>query len=155
MRSGKDHLNISTARADALFASTLQRSDDPSTAQIRQAISTAIRAAGARGCAAQVAQAYGEHPETAMPRMRWARAEVTRAFGGTRDGAQPEPARTEPARTEPPARAGRRPAPSARRSRLPPGIAGGRSSAAGWSGRRDRSPRPSALYQGVALTQAS
>ena len=101
MRSGKDHLNISTARADALFASTLQRSDDPSTAQIRQAISTAIRAAGARGCAAQVAQAYGEHPETAAPRMRWARAEVTRAFGGTRDGAQPEPARTEPARTEP------------------------------------------------------
>ncbi len=89
MRSGTNHLSINTARADALFASTLQRSDDPSTAQIRQAIITAIRAAGARGCAAQVAQAYGEHPETAMPRMRWARAEVTRAFGGTRDGAQP------------------------------------------------------------------
>jgi hypothetical protein len=101
MRSGTNHLSISTARADALFASTLQRSDDPSAAQIRQAILMAIRAAGARGCAAQVAQAYGEHPETAMPRMRWARAEVTRAFGGTRDGAQPEPARTEPARTEP------------------------------------------------------
>jgi hypothetical protein len=100
MRSATYRLSISTARADALFASTLQRSDDPSTAQIRQAILMAIRAAGARGCAAQVAQAYGEHPETAMPRMRWARAEVTRAFGGTRDGAQPEPARTEPARTE-------------------------------------------------------
>jgi hypothetical protein len=83
-----NHLSISTARADALFASTLQRTDDPSTAQIRQAISTAIRACGARGCAAQVAQAYGEHPETAAPRMRWARAEVTRAFGG----GQPEPA---------------------------------------------------------------
>ncbi len=101
MRSGTNHLSINTARADALFASTLQRSDDPSTAQIRQAIITAIRAAGARGCAAQVAQAYGEHPETAMPRMRWARAEVTRAFGGTRDGAQPESARTAPARTAP------------------------------------------------------
>ena len=97
MRSGTNHLSINTARADALFASTLQRSDDPSTAQIRQAIITAIRAAGARGCAAQVAQAYGEHPETAMPRMRWARAEVTRTFGGTRDGAQPEPASTAPA----------------------------------------------------------
>ncbi|MGH3153357.1 MAG: hypothetical protein ACRDOB_21865 [Streptosporangiaceae bacterium] len=84
-----NHLSIITARADALFASTLQRTDDPSTAQIRQAISTAIRACGARGCAAQVAQAYGEHPETAAPRMRWARAEVTRAFGGGR----PEPAR--------------------------------------------------------------
>jgi hypothetical protein len=92
MRSGKDHLNISTARADALFASTLQRSDDPSTAQIRQAISTAIRACGTRGCAAQVAQAYGEHPETAVLRMRWARAEITRTFGGGR----PEPVRAAP-----------------------------------------------------------
>src|SRR5215510_14981188 len=34
----------------------------------------AIRIFGARGCAAQVAQAYGEHPETAVVRMRWARA---------------------------------------------------------------------------------
>src|SRR3984885_4485439 len=92
MRSGKDHLSISTARADALFASTLQRSDDPSTAQIREAISAAIRATGTRGCAAQVAQAYGEHPETAVLRMRWARAEITRAFGGAR----PEPARAAP-----------------------------------------------------------
>ena len=89
MRSATHHLNISTARADALFASALQRSDQPSTAQVRQAIAEAIRAFGARGCAAQVAQAYGEHPETAMLRMRWARAAVTGAFGGAR----PEPAR--------------------------------------------------------------
>jgi hypothetical protein len=81
MRSETTHISISTARADALFASTLQSSDDPSTAQIRQAVSTAIRARGAGGCAAQVAQAYGEHPETAVPRMRWARTEVARAFG--------------------------------------------------------------------------
>ncbi len=100
MRSGTNHLSISTARADALFASTLQRSDDPSTAQIRQAIITAIRAAGAWGCAAQVAEAYGEHPETAMLRMRWARAEVARAFGGTRGGGQPEPARAAAARQQ-------------------------------------------------------
>jgi len=74
MRSGSFHLSISTARADALFASVLQRSDEPSAAQVRQAIAAAIRAFGVRGCAARVAQAYGEHPETAVLRMRWARA---------------------------------------------------------------------------------
>ncbi|SRR6266851_7861143 len=74
-------------RADALFASTLQRSDDPSAAQVRQAITVAVRAFGAPGCAARVAQAYGEHPEAAVLRMRWARTAVTGVFGGVR----PEP----------------------------------------------------------------
>jgi hypothetical protein len=69
----------STARADALFASPLQRSDQPSPAQVHQAIAAAVAAFGIRGCAARVAQAYGEHPETAVLRMRWARATVTRA----------------------------------------------------------------------------
>ena len=76
MRSTAHHLSISTARADALFVSALQRSEEPSAAQVRQAIAAAIRQFGARGCAARVAQAYGEHPETAAPRMRWARALV-------------------------------------------------------------------------------
>ena len=88
MRSGTYHLSISTARADALFASALQRSDEPGATQVREAIAAAIRAFGARGCAAQVAQAYGEHPETAVTRMRWARATVT----GTLDGPRAEPA---------------------------------------------------------------
>jgi hypothetical protein len=82
MRSVRYHLSTG-ARADALFASVLQRSDQPSAAQVRRAVATAIRAFGARGCAARVAQAYGEHPETAAARMRWARAAVTGAFGGT------------------------------------------------------------------------
>ena len=82
MRSATYDLTISTARADALFASALQRSDEPSAAQVDQAIAAAIAAFGVRGCAARVAQAYGEHPEIAAPRMRWARAAVTSAFGG-------------------------------------------------------------------------
>lgn len=82
MRSATYHLSITTARADALFASALQRSDQPSAAQIHQAIATAVRAFGTRGCAAQVAQAFGEHPETAVPRMRWARAAIAVASGG-------------------------------------------------------------------------
>jgi hypothetical protein len=79
MRSATYDLTISTARADALFASSLQRSDQPTVAQIHGAIAAALAAFGIRGCAAQVAQAYGEHPETAVPRMRWARATLTRA----------------------------------------------------------------------------
>jgi hypothetical protein len=79
MRSTTYHLSISTARADALFVSALQRSQEPSAAQIRQAIAAAIREFGAQGCAARVAQAYGDHPETAVPRMRWARAMVSGA----------------------------------------------------------------------------
>ena len=78
MRSSTHHLSISTARADALFVSALQRSQEPSATQVRQAIAAAIREFGAEGCAALVAQAYGEHPETAVPRMRWARAVVNR-----------------------------------------------------------------------------
>src|SRR6202043_1845075 len=82
MQSATYDLSFSTARADALFASALQRSDEPSAAQVRQAITAAVRAFGAEGCAARVAQAYGEHPETAVLRMRWARAAVTGVSGG-------------------------------------------------------------------------
>src|SRR5580704_3061963 len=76
MQSATYHVSISTARADALFASALQRSDEPSAEQVRRAIAAAVRRFGAEGCAARVAQAYGEHPETAVLRMRWARAAV-------------------------------------------------------------------------------
>jgi hypothetical protein len=77
MRSATCDLSISTVRADALFASTLQRSDEPSAAQVDQAIVAAVLAFGTCGCAARVAQAYGDHPETAVARMRWACAMVT------------------------------------------------------------------------------
>ena len=88
MRSSTYDPSISTVRADALFASALQRSDNPSAAQVGQAIAAAVRAFGARGCAARVAQAYGEHPETAVVRMRWALAMVTCAP----EEASPQPA---------------------------------------------------------------
>jgi hypothetical protein len=84
MSSAPYDLSISAARTGALFASPLQRSDEPSPRQIRQAIATAIGVHGVRGCAAHVAQAYGEHPETALTRMRWALTAVASAFGGSR-----------------------------------------------------------------------
>ena len=71
------------SRADALFASALQRSDEPSPGQVRRAIAAAVAAYGGSGCAARVAQAFGEHPETAVTRMRWARMLVARAMPAT------------------------------------------------------------------------
>ena len=62
------------ARAEALFASVLQRSDRPSRGQVRKAVAAAMRAHGSRGCAELVAQEFGDHPDTAAERMCWARA---------------------------------------------------------------------------------
>ena len=66
--------------ADALFASMLQSSDGPSAGQVRQAVAAAVRAYGGRGCAERVAQEFGDHPETAVARMRWAREVVDEVF---------------------------------------------------------------------------
>lgn len=65
---------LTGARASALFASELSRYCSPSQAAVAAAISSAVVAhGGVRGCAGEVAAAYGEHPETAVLRMRWAR----------------------------------------------------------------------------------
>ena len=69
--------STSAVLADALFASMLQRSDEPSAGQVRQAVAAAVRAYGSRGCAARVAQEFGDHPDTAVVRMRWARGVVS------------------------------------------------------------------------------
>ena len=66
--------------ADALFASGVQRCDAPDAAQVRQAIAVAIRAFGRTGCAGRVAKEFGDHPETAVIRMRWARSAAGAAF---------------------------------------------------------------------------
>ena len=67
-------------RAEALFASVLQRSDRPSPSEVRKAIAAVVRAHGSRGCAELVAQEFGDHPETAAERMCWARAVVSDVF---------------------------------------------------------------------------
>jgi uncharacterized membrane protein len=59
--------------ADALFVSALQCSQAPCTDQVRQAIHAAVGAFGYSGCVGRVAQEFGDHPETAAARMRWAR----------------------------------------------------------------------------------
>jgi hypothetical protein len=66
-------LNVNDARCEALFASGLQRSDAPTAEAVAQAISRTVRKLGTRGCASQMAQEFGDHPEAALDRMRWIR----------------------------------------------------------------------------------
>jgi hypothetical protein len=73
--------SIRARHADALFASALQRSDDMNIGQIHQAIVVSLAAYGAVGCAGRVAQEFGDYPETAAARMRWARATVAALDG--------------------------------------------------------------------------
>ena len=81
MRPAMHHLSISAVQADALFVSALQRADYPSAKEVRQAVATAVGAFGQRGYAERVAQEFGDHPETAVTRMRWARQVTGQAFG--------------------------------------------------------------------------
>ncbi len=84
MRPTTHHLSINAVRSEALFVSALQRSDHPGVGQIQQAIARAVREFGSRGCAARVAQEFGDHPEIAVARMCWARQVVAEAFDASR-----------------------------------------------------------------------
>jgi len=65
------------ARAEALFASDLSARCEYTQIEVAAAIRHAIGThSGIRGCVGKVAAAYGEHPETAARRMRWARAVI-------------------------------------------------------------------------------
>jgi len=73
--------SISALWAEALFVSALQRCDWPSTGQARQAVAAAVDVFGPLGCAERLAQEFGDHPETAVTRMRWARELAAAAIG--------------------------------------------------------------------------
>ena len=63
-----------TTAAHALFASTLQPSHHPTVAHLEAAVRDSVRVhGGPDGCTAFCAVEYGDHPETAAARMRWAR----------------------------------------------------------------------------------
>jgi hypothetical protein len=68
------------ARAGALFASTLQPSGSHSPSQIRRAVAATLQRLGVRGCAAQVADEFGDHPDTAVARMSWALATIQTVY---------------------------------------------------------------------------
>jgi len=68
-----DWLNVDGARCEALFASELQRSDALTSERVMEAIAGAVLRFGPDGCADRMAQEFGDHPEEACERMRWAR----------------------------------------------------------------------------------
>jgi hypothetical protein len=74
------HASTSAIWAEALFVSVLQRSDRPRPGQVRKAVAAAVCAYGDRVIAELVAQEFGDHPDTAVERMRWARAVADEVF---------------------------------------------------------------------------
>ena len=71
---------LDTARAEALFASTLQPSDHAAADEVRTAVTTSIRRLRLKGCVAQVATEFGDHPDDAVRRMAWALATVRTVY---------------------------------------------------------------------------
>src|SRR5918997_4339251 len=72
---------LTSARAAALFASDVSTTEQPSRAQVDAAIKDALRAhGGIRGCTAALAAAYGDYPDLAPSRMRWARRVVATLY---------------------------------------------------------------------------
>jgi len=64
---------LSHARCEALFASALQPSDTLTADMIATAIRSAMQRFGPHGCTEIMAQEFGDHPDAAAWRMRWAR----------------------------------------------------------------------------------
>jgi hypothetical protein len=62
--------------AEALFVSDLQPSECPSRQTLEETVTAMILRHGSDGCAAAVAAEFGDHPESAVRRMCWAREEV-------------------------------------------------------------------------------
>jgi hypothetical protein len=71
---------LETARAEALFASSLQVSDRASADGVRSAVAATLRRLRVGGCVAHVAAEFGDHPDTAVRRMAWALATVRTVY---------------------------------------------------------------------------
>ncbi len=79
-------------RAEALFASGLQPSGSPSPDQVRRAVTTTLRRLGAAAARRGAAGEYGDHPDTAVARMRWALAMVRVVYPPPSMNPAPSPA---------------------------------------------------------------
>lgn len=77
-------LDVTAARAEALFCSHTQPSDKPDRVQVAESIAAQIRVHGTRGCARQMAREFGDHPDTAVVRMVWARETVAAIYPSRR-----------------------------------------------------------------------
>jgi hypothetical protein len=71
-RGSGEPVRMEAVRAEALFASTLQRSQSPSPDQVRREVTSTLRRLGTGGCAEWLAGEFGDHPDAAVARMTWA-----------------------------------------------------------------------------------
>jgi hypothetical protein len=79
MRNHSRTTTVVVARAEALFVSDVPGMTQPAPAVIAEAIRVAVRRhGGARGCAAEMAAEFGDHPETSVSRKAWARGQIDR-----------------------------------------------------------------------------
>lgn len=58
--------------AEAIFASDVQPSQECGCAELAAIVADILARIGAQGCACRVAAEFGDHPDTAQARMRWA-----------------------------------------------------------------------------------
>lgn len=79
--------DVTAAYAEALFVSSLQRSDNPTPGQVRAAVEATLGRRGEAACGAALAQECGEHPLEAVGRMAWVWEELRRAYPGLVAGA--------------------------------------------------------------------
>jgi hypothetical protein len=85
-RLAMTRLDMNAARCEALFSSGLQESDAPTAASVAAAISAATGRPGVGGCVRLMAQEFGDHPEAARDRMRWARLVASELFAAPAAG---------------------------------------------------------------------
>src|ERR1700722_13651343 len=71
---------MTDSRCEAIFASALQPSDALSADLVSTEIDSIVSLLGAAGCASKMAQEFGDHPETACQRMRWALHLISELF---------------------------------------------------------------------------
>jgi hypothetical protein len=71
---------ISAMWAEALFASSISAFAPVTPSEVDAAIRATIKRLHVRGCVEIVANEFGEHPDTAVNRMRWAVTVVTEMY---------------------------------------------------------------------------
>ncbi|GAA2352446.1 hypothetical protein [Dactylosporangium salmoneum] len=64
----------------ALFVSDAPKSCDLDDATIRETVDRTLDRLGPDECYARAAQEFGDHPETALDRIQWAREQCARAL---------------------------------------------------------------------------
>jgi hypothetical protein len=73
MLAREDRLSRDVRYAEILFASPLQLDQTSDPQAVCRCLGQAVRRFGVQGCAAVMAQAFGDNPMGAAVRMRWCR----------------------------------------------------------------------------------